>query len=188
MGYYLQSIKSESFVILLHTFTLVEYTFFCAYIYLILPQSFLKKIIPYLWIGFIIFALVDLVYVNTGIEFDSIAIGIESLIVILLCIYYLFIQIKGTNSLVIYSTFNFWVIITFLIYFSGTFFLYILAQELKYNVAFRKDYFIINISFNILKNILLCVAMTMKSNDIVNEQKSAIPELDEDFFISKKIN
>lgn len=186
MSFYLQSIKSENFVDLLHIFTFVEYTFFCLYIYLILPPRFLKKIIPFLWIGFMVFALVDLIYVNTGIEFDSVAIGIESIIVILLCIYYLFTQINGTNSLLIYSTFNFWVVITFLIYFAGTFFLYILAQGLKYDIAFRKEYFIINISFNILKNILLCVAMTMKSNQVVNKQKNAIPELDDDFFITKK--
>src|SRR6185437_3246021 len=139
MGYYLQSIKSETFIILLHTFTFVEYTFFCLYIYFILPQSILKKILPFLWIGFIVFALIDLIYVNTGIEFDSFAIGIESIIIILLCIYYLFTQIKGTNSLLIYSTFNFWVVITFLIYFAGTFFLYILAQGLRYDISFRKE-------------------------------------------------
>jgi hypothetical protein len=56
------------------------------------------------------------------------------------------------------------------------------------NVAFQKQYFIINISFNILKNILLCVAMTMKLNDSVKPQKNGIPDLDDDIFISEKTN
>jgi hypothetical protein len=56
------------------------------------------------------------------------------------------------------------------------------------NVAFQKQYFIINISFNILKNILLCVAMTMKLNDSVKQQKNGIPDLDDDIFISEKTN
>jgi len=56
------------------------------------------------------------------------------------------------------------------------------------NPSFQKLYFIINISFNILKNVLLCVAMTMKLNNAVNQQKTAIPELDDDIFIKEKIN
>ena len=52
---------------------------------------------------------------------------------------------------------------------------------------FRKQYFIINIAFNILKNILLCIAMTMKLNDTVKQQKNVIPELDDDLFFHEKI-
>ncbi|HET7115436.1 MAG TPA: hypothetical protein VFI29_03050 [Hanamia sp.] len=51
------------------------------------------------------------------------------------------------------------------------------------NASFQKLYFIINILFNIIKNILLSVAMTMKLNDTVNQQKTVITELDDDFFI-----
>jgi hypothetical protein len=122
---------------------------------------------------------------ESAVGFDSFAIGIESIIVLFLCVSYLFIQIRGSNSLLIYSTFNFWVVITFLIYFAGTFFLYLLTASLSESIAFQKEYFIINISFNILKNILLCVAMTMKLNDTVSKQKNAIPKLDDDFFIPK---
>lgn len=54
--------------------------------------------------------------------------------------------------------------------------------------SFHKLYFIINISFNIIKNILLCVAMTMKLNETVNQQKAAIPDLDDDLFIQSNTN
>ena len=189
MSYYLQSIQSENFRILLYVFTIVEYSFFCYFIYLIFPISFIKKSVLFFWAGFILLAFFDFINMKEkAVGFDSFAIGIESIIVLLLCVSYIFVQIKGSNNLFIYSTFNFWVVITFLIYFAGTFFLYLLTSSMSESVAFQRQYFIINISFNILKNILLCVAMTMKSNDTVNEQKSAIPELDEDFFISKKNN
>ena len=97
--------------------------------------------------------------------------GIECIIILFLCISYFFIQLRGSNSLLVYSTFDFWVVITFLIYFSGTFFLYILASSMGEDIAFQKQYFIINIAFNILKNILLCIAMTMKLNNTVNQPK-----------------
>ncbi|MGN6540643.1 MAG: hypothetical protein ACTHKY_07540 [Ginsengibacter sp.] len=99
---------------------------------------------------------------------------------------YLFSQVKGNNNLVVYSTFNFWAVIAFFIYFSGTFFLYLMTDKMRVSVSFQKMYFIINISFNILKNLLLCVAMTMKLNGVVKEQKKIIPDLGEDLFIYQK--
>ena len=179
IGYYLQEIRSEKFVILIYTFTIIEFLFFCYFIYLILPKNFVKKIIPYICILFVTTALVDILYLNNKHhEFDSFASGIGSIIIIMFCIYYLFYQIKGSNSLLIYSTFNFWVVISFLIFFSCTFFLYLFTNSMTFNSSFQKIYLIINISFNILKNILLSVAMTMRLNDSVNQQKTAIPDLD----------
>lgn len=186
-NYYLQTIQSEKYIYLLYSFTIVEYSFFCYFIYLIIGKSFIKKIVPLLWVGFIAFELIDLIFINKGIGFDSFTSGIECIIVMVLCISYLFIQLRGCTSLSIYSTFDFWIVITFLIYFSGTFFLYILAQSMGRDVAFQKQYFVINIAFNILKNILLCIAMTMKLNDTVKEEKSVIPQLDDELFLYEKI-
>jgi len=56
------------------------------------------------------------------------------------------------------------------------------------NLAFRKQYFIINISFNLLKNLLLSIAMTMKLSNTVKQQKNTLPDLDDDFFISENVN
>jgi len=117
-------------------------------------------------------------------SFDSFASGIESIIVNLLAVYYLFSEIKNSDNLVLYSTFNFWVIIAFLILFSGTLFLYLLTDSLKKDIHFQKLYFIINISFNILKNILLSVAMCMKTNSIQNVTTS-LPELDDGIIFHK---
>ena len=187
MSFYLQSIQSEAFLFLFYAFTIIEYSFFCYFIYLIIQESLVRKTVPFLWISFIAFELIDLIFINKGVRFDSFTSGIESLIILFLCISYIFIQLHGSNDLFVYSTFNFWVVITFLIYFSGTFFLYILAESMGGNIAFQRQYFIINIAFNILKNILLCIAMTMKLNDTVKEQKNFIPELDGEFSFSQKI-
>ena len=120
-------------------------------------------------------------------SFDSFAIGIESIIILILCIYYLYLEIKESDSLLIYSTFNFWVIITFLIYFSGTFFLYIMTENTYHDIAFQKLYLVINSCFSILKNILLCVAMCMKMNN-TNTRKlpPVIPYLDEERLFQQK--
>ena len=184
-SFYLQSLHSQNVIYLFLIFTIVEFSFFCYFIYLILPKNLIKKSIPFVWIGFLLFAFIDYAFFSHGQEFDSFAIGIESIIILLLCISYLFAQLRKSNNLLLYSTFYFWVVITFLIYFSGTFFLYILAESMRENVAFQKQYFVINISFNILKNLLLCVAMTMKLNT-VKQEKSLIPDLDDVLYFHKK--
>ncbi|HEU5364437.1 MAG TPA: hypothetical protein VFU62_02835 [Hanamia sp.] len=186
VSFYLQMLRSPYFITLLNLFTIVEYTFFCYFIYLILPKSWIKMVVQILWIGFILFAFIDYFFFSKTRDFDSIASGIEAIIVLLLCMAYLFSQIRGNNNLLVYSTFNFWAVIAFFIYFSGTFFLYLMADKMMYNISFQKMYFIINISFNIFKNLLLCVAMTMKLNGIASEQKKIIPDLDDDLFIYQK--
>jgi len=187
-SFYLQSIRSSSVVYLFLFFTIVEYSFFCYFIYVILPKGSIKRSIVYIWTAFLLFALIDYIFFSKPLEWDSIVSGVECIIVLCLCIYYLYSQIKGTNNLLIYSTFDFWVVIAFLIYFSGTFFLYLMTDRMMHNLSFQKLYLIINIAFNIIKNILLCVAMTMKLNHTVNQQKSAIPELDDDLFLQTNTN
>jgi uncharacterized membrane protein (GlpM family) len=186
VSFYLQSLRSPTFITLLNLFTIVEYTFFCYFIYLILPKSHIKKAVPFIWIAFIIFALADYVFFTKTREFDSFASGIEAIVVLILCVGYLFSEIRGNNNLLVYSTFNFWAVIAFFIYFSGTFFLYLMTDKMRVSVSFQKMYFVINISFNILKNLLLCVAMTMKINGSVKEQKKVIPDLGDDLFIYQK--
>jgi hypothetical protein len=62
-----------------------------------------------------------------------------------------------------------------------------MTDNMKDNPSFQKTYFIINISFNILKNLLLCVAMTMKLDNQL-KTSSPIPNLDDDIFIHEKNN
>ena len=184
-NFYLQTIQSPNAILLFSLFTIIEYTFFCYFIYLILQNNFLKKTVLFAWIAFLLFALTDFLFFSKGQEFDSITSGIESIVIILLCIGYLTTQLRKSTTLLNYSTFDFWVVIAFLIYFAGTFFLYIMTEGMRENVSFQLQYGIINSSFNILKNILLSVAMTMKLN---NHQKasSLLPDLDDDIFIHKK--
>jgi hypothetical protein len=117
------------------------------------------------WVLFLLFAALDFFVVNKMNDFDSVASGVESILIILMCIYYLVVQIKGSNNLLVYSTTGFWIVITFLIYLCGTFFLYIMAENMiNKDRAFRVQYIVINSAFNILKNILLSAAMLMNTS------------------------
>ena len=177
--------------IFLALFTVFEFSFFCLFYYYALPIALIKKGLPVIWGLFVIFACLDFFLVNEMNNFDSFASGVESIIIILLCIYYLTVQIKGANNLSIYSTSNFWIIIAFLIYLSGTFFLYIMAEnmitkgDLVKTRAFRIQYIIINSAFYILKNVLLSVAMLMKPTPKSNQDQK---NKDWDDLLSYRLN
>ena len=169
LGFYLQEIHFEYIFIVFALFTVVEFSFFCLFYHYVMSPGWMKKAVFPIWGLFFVFACIDFFLVNKMNSFDSITIGVDSILIILLCIYYLVVQIKGTNNLFVYSTSNFWIIITFLIYLSGTFFLYIMAETMIQSKAFRIQYIIINTLFNIIKNILLSVAMLMKTTPVNNQ-------------------
>ncbi len=171
LSVYLQTTHSSKIYILFSFYTVAEFSFFCLFYYYIISSKKVKKIIIPIWASFALFSITDFFFVNRMDDFDSIAVAIASIIIILLCAYYLFMQIKGSISLQIYSTSNFWIIITFLIYLSGTFFLYLMTEAMKTNDSFQKQYIYINSSFNILKNVLLSIAMLMKPAEAKPEKK-----------------
>ena len=161
-GLYLHEIGIKISPILFGIFTIAEFSFFCFFYYYALPTTLIKRTVPKIWGIFSVFACIDFVLIDKMNTYGSFAVGIEYICIILMCIYYLIVQLKGVNNLSVYSTSNFWVIITFLIYTSGTFFLYILADKMLSDRTFRIQYIFINSAFNILKNILLSMAMLMK--------------------------
>ncbi len=143
-------------------FTVAEFCFFAGFFYYIISDKSLKKIIPVVVILFVASSLIDFFLVLD----ESFTSGVQAVLILIMCIYYFFDQLKKPNSFLIYNNINFWVIISFLIYVAGTFFLYIMAENMVPNKEFRKEYVIINFSFNLLKNILLSVAMLMKEEKV----------------------
>ncbi|HVZ96474.1 MAG TPA: hypothetical protein VG847_06340 [Chitinophagaceae bacterium] len=121
-------------------------------------------------------------------EFDSFSMGLEAIIILILCIYYLVVSIGKSYNLSIYSTTNFWIIISFLIYLAGTFFLYIMAENMQMDKHFRVLYIIINAVFNILKNVLLSIAMLMKPSSSEERIRPGHVDLDNLFPFNEKNN
>ncbi len=116
--------------------------------------------------------------------------GIKGVFTITLCIYFFYDQLKKTDSFLLYTTQTFWIVIAFLIYIAGTFFLYLLAQNQIHEKSFQNNYEIINSSFIIIKNILLCVAMTMAPPplNVSNDPDEFLKEDWNNFQSQKKLN
>lgn len=157
---------------LFFSYTLVEFSLFCLFYYFLFSRGHLaQSIIKIVWPAFILFAVIDYYIINHQQRYDSFVIAIESIILLLLCGYYLYHQITTTLTMFVYRTFNFWVIVTFLMYISATFFLYLMTDTMGKDPQFQKYYLIINIGANILKNILLCFAISRKH--VISPQPAA---------------
>ena len=165
ISFYLFQIAHLRPFFLYDIFTVVEYCLFSWYFYQIIINKRLKKIIPFSIALFIIFSFSFYLLLPKSTSFSSPTAGTESVLIIAMCMYYFFDQLKQPNTLMIYSSINFWIIISFLIYLAGTFFLNIYADSMITDKAFINQYILINSSFNILKNLLLCVAMMMNPDN-----------------------
>lgn len=162
-------------------FTAVEFCFFSWFFYLVIHSTKIKKLILPVAILFLLFSLCIYLFTPKSTSFSSVAAGVESILIIAMCIYYFFDQLKQPDNPAIYSSFNFWVIISFLIFLSGTFFLNIYADSMHQDKSFLKQYYLINFSFTLLKNILFSIAMLMKPD--VSDEQPVFPDdkLDADF-------
>ena len=162
VAYYLIRMAHYDPYILYDIFTIAELVFFCIFYLDTIKTKFIKKIIFLIIFCFIIYSIVDYFFISQNKSFNSTTSGAEAIIIILMCLYYFYAELKQVTSALIYTTKNFWVIIAFLIFLSGTFFLYIYTENMVQDNNFKTQYSIINSSFLVLKNILFSIAMIIK--------------------------
>jgi hypothetical protein len=145
----------------LSAFTLIEYTVFSYVLYSIIDNRVFRIII---WASSGIFFLFSIFYFFTvkNNTFDSLPASIESILIVTFSIFYLFDQMNKPQVIFIYQEPNFWFVVGFIIYFSGTLFLFIQASNLTKEV--RDNFWKINYFCNIIKNILFAIAFSTKKS------------------------
>ncbi len=156
-----RSSHSLKFSVFLYVFTLLEYLFFSFVLYFFIRNTLFKKIIILISIAFTIFCLYNILFTRFS-KFDSYQASIESILIIIYCIFFLFEEMNNPQIPIIYSSFKFWFIIGTLMYLSATFFLYTYATYLPDNL--RQQYWILNTFGNILKNLFFTMSFIMYNN------------------------
>jgi hypothetical protein len=138
------------------------------YIYaLFLRNAIIKKIFILAIIPFIIFCLVD--YISSkGPQLPYVQFLIECLFFIIVIIYFFFEKMKQEANEPLFQTFIFWFAVAFIINFAGNFLLYVYSETSNKDADFKTNYTIIYSTVTIIKNILLCIAVTIK--EIPNKQ------------------
>lgn len=109
--------------------TLYEYSLFAFFILCNIVSKKFKRLIL---IGSILFiSFLILYYTSASFKrLDSLPIGIESILILIYSSYFFYEQINNPNILFIYNDYKFWVVTGIMIYISGSFFIYIFANQI----------------------------------------------------------
>jgi hypothetical protein len=152
-------------------FTIVEGILLMAFLRRVIENFFAKKLIIGFALFFIVFSVVDLNNSRSD-SFDSIPAVIECIIILGFSMFYFYEQLKNPQSLFLYSTPNFWIVVGLIIFFAGNFFVFIYAQSNSESAEFKNTFDLINTILSFIENILFLIAFiiarqqskTIKSN------------------------
>jgi len=136
-------------------FTIIEYVSIAYITFIVSESTRIKKIITFFSIFFILSLVIDL-STNSIDNFDSLPTGVESILILFYCILILYEQITTGKPL-----FSFAVLFSFsmILFFSGTFFLFIMSQNNFENEEFSVLYdYIVAIS-KILMTLLISLGL-----------------------------
>ena len=143
------------------SFTVVEYSLLTLFLYRSI-QDIRQKFIPVIG-SLVFFATVVTNFLhNQSSSFDSLTASMEAILIIIYSILFLYGQVKDPTILFVYQTKKFWVVVAFFIYFSSTLFLFLYAAT--FTKKEHNNYWYINNIFDIIKNILFCIAFGMRKS------------------------
>jgi hypothetical protein len=130
---YFANIHHDVIAKLFALFTLVEYSIFSFFIWSHIKNPVFKKGMMYASLLFITF-LVIYSLTTAYRSIDSIPVGFETILILVCSFYFLYEQMNDTTTLFIYSRYPFWFIAGFMIYLSGSFFIYIFANQVDKDI------------------------------------------------------
>ena len=158
-------------------YTFLEYFAFTTLFWLNIKNRIFKRLII---ITSIFFALFQITHVtSTSLQrMDSIPIGVETILIFVFIFYFFFDFSKNTKNIFIYNYYCFWLAVGILIYLGGSFFFYILINNLDLKELNRFANF--TYIAEIIKNLLFCLALFLYAKHPVHKNNNLknIPNLD----------
>ena len=143
-------------------FTIIEFIVLSAYLLKELNSDKFKLFIKISSLVFGAFVLFDLL-TGTLNEFDSIPTGVESILILCSSLLVLYERIIKNEE---YNVSSIWISIGLVLFFSGTFFLFILSESNFNDSAFSETYSLILASFKIISYILFTIGITLENKNL----------------------
>jgi hypothetical protein len=115
------------------------------------------------WVYFVVLYTLIWLFSNIKLGFSTIepvSFVLSVLVIMLLTSLYFYDQTNNPSSLFIYSTSQFWIIISYFIYSTGTLFLFVYWHKLS--VDDQNKYYYLNDLFSYIRSFLLSIAMIIK--------------------------
>jgi hypothetical protein len=139
----------------------IEFIFISIFYYNARNSILYKQFIKYVSVVFLlIFSLK--IFLDPILDFDSLINGIESIIIIAFSISFFYEHIKNPNSTFIDKDPYFWGVSGFFLFFSISFFVFLLRQSYWQNNDFFYQYVYIHALSGILRNIICSIAFLIK--------------------------
>ena len=143
-------------------FTIVEFTVLSFYLLKELVSDKFRLFIKISSLVFGAFVLFDLM-TGTLNEFDSIPTGVESILILCSSLLVLYERIIKNEE---YNVSSIWISVGIVLFFSGTFFLFILSESNFNDSAFSETYSYILASFKIISYILFSIGILLENKNL----------------------
>jgi hypothetical protein len=146
------------------SYTTIEYLFFAFLFFKALHTASFRKIILALSVAFILFQVIYYFNVRDDrFRLDTVPIGVETILLFVYTFFFFYESMKSSHQINLYSSFAFWVAIGILLYLGASFFLFILANDLRTQEI--ETFWDVTYVAETIKNIVFCVAiLTYVSN------------------------
>ena len=139
-------------------FTAVEFGLVSFYLFPLIQLKIKKSIFIVFSSIFAATVIIENFLINNQ-NFDSVSTGVSALLILILSIIYLFSRVSYNSNIEIFKIDPpFLIISSIIIYFSGTFFIYILTKNNFLDENFRISYSLINGLVLIVRNLIIVVA------------------------------
>lgn len=155
--------NKEIYFFVARVHTIFEFSLLAYIFSLIIKNNILKKVSLFASVPFFILCLSDYISTSTP-SIAYVPLLIECLFFIILILCFFFEKIKQEANEPLFNTFIFWFAVAFLINFSGNFLLFVYSETSDKEPDFKINYAIIYSTVTVIKNVLLCIAATMKEN------------------------
>ncbi|WP_345253070.1 hypothetical protein [Flaviaesturariibacter amylovorans] len=114
-------------------FTALEYGLFAFLFFLFIANTKAKKGIYLISFGFYLFWCLYRIFGKYRV-LDSIPIGVETILILLMAFWYLFEQMDKVTDGFIYNRYHFWIACAIMLYLAGSFFCYIFANQVDKSI------------------------------------------------------
>jgi hypothetical protein len=133
-----------------HLHTILEFIFVCLLSAKIIQTLNFTRLIIILCICFTAFCFIDAYFIEGWDAFNFLPRGIEGILAISISIYFFYRLFTAEESLDLLRYPYFWLFTGWLIYFSGTFFLFIYNDSAGFDIIFPLIHSVLNILLNLV--------------------------------------
>ncbi len=150
----------ENYLLVVRIYNVLEYCLLTWLFYLYISSKAIKKIIVASAVLFVLFCFFDYLKApRPTLPFAPLI--IEYLTLLIFIVYYFFEVLQENVIEPIYTKSIFWISVGFILNFSGNFFLFLYSNNSFNNEEFQRQYTIIYSSVTLLKNLMLCISVTI---------------------------